>query len=275
MGFFHIFLRYRLPEILQVFGICVSWLFFRPEDLDALALGLWALAMLSAIASAFWINDYFDFEDDRSNFRKAHAVSKHAVLVPGLLSLLLSLGLAPLVSVSLLRTVALVALASFLYSAPIFRLKSRIFAPVIVHFFMGVVFFQSASALTGLSWTGEEVLMAIFWGIILGTGSLGNELVDQAVDERTRIKTVANTYPGLIRKIILGFLGLAFLVFVLLMVIEGLAATLILSTIVAAVYGMQYLNKSSGWSQEDYRRHYRVAAVMIILSFHLELVLRN
>lgn len=266
---------YRFPEIIQVFGICVSMLFFVNQVPDIMTGILWAVAMLASIASAFWLNDYFDFDDDKGNLRKDLHRTKKMVLVPAVGAFIGSMVCSALVSRGVFATAFLIAIASGLYSSPVLRLKSKIFFPFLIHFFMGIVFFQSAATITDFMWTTDAKLMGLFWALVLGTGSLGNELVDQSVDASSKIKTVANTYPSLIRKIIFGTLTFALVVLMADMVYLGLRISQLMSMGLGGLYLGLYVTKSKTMPPATFRKFYRIIFVVMILAFHAEKYFRN
>ena len=266
------FYRYRILEIIQVFGISVSLFFFTlniPEMSEAV---VWSAAMLSSIASAFWLNDYCDFTDDLHNPRKIRYYSRKRLLIFMVLAMVLSFTCSLFISMGLFYIVTVTALVSALYSLPRVRLKSRLYLPFLVHFFMGIIFFLSASQIVEVYFGRELLLMTFFWGLILASGSLGNELVDLEVDRRNQIATIANTFPARARLLMLFVLSLAFFILIINMILLELRYSLTCSVLVAVAFSF-----FKGPSQEAlrFRKLYRYFFVTIILIFHLELLLRG
>lgn len=267
----NIFYRYRFPEIIQIFGISVSLLFFMVNFPDNKVLFYWGLCLLSSIASAFWLNDYFDFQDDQINPRKIRHESRNQILVLALCSLMFSLITACLVSTGLLLTALAIGISSILYSVPFIRLKSRLFVPLVLHFFMGVIFFQSATHAGVVHWSNDVIIMGIFWGLILSSGSLGNELVDHEVDKRMQIKTIANSYPARAQTLIVFIQGLALMLLLLNMLLLELSISFLFTLSLGG--GLVFLRRKNPrrFHAGQFRKLYRMIFAAIIIVFHLEL----
>lgn len=271
----NLFSRYRFPEIIQIFGISFSLIFFLTDFPENKILFLWAASLFTAIASAFWLNDFFDFQDDQINPRKIRHESRTLLLILALGALTASLISGFFVSTGLFLTALTIGISSALYSVPFIRLKSRIFIPLILHFFMGVVFFQSAAHLGEFNWNNEVILMGIFWGLILSSGSLGNELVDHEVDKRMMIRTIANSYPLKAKMMIMIIQALALLILVLNMIHLGLSVSLLFSGLVGMTVIFLQLKNTQEIQAGQFRKLYRLIFAAIIVVFHLELALRG
>lgn len=266
------FYRYRFPEIIQVFGISVSLFFFTLSLPAPSVFLLWSLSILAAIASAFWLNDYCDFEDDLNNPRKIRHHSKRALLVAATIALGVSLVSAIAISQGLFLTVVVTGIISVLYSVPLIRLKSRIFLPFTLHLLMGIIFFQSGAHAIEIHNSTEICLMAIFWGLILASGSLGNELVDQDVDRKMNIATIANTYPARARLFMITVLATSFVVLLANMILMELSFSLLVSIFFAAIV---MFSKRTSLNASEFRKMYRIIFVTIIVIFHLEIAYRG
>lgn len=266
------FSLYRFPEIIQIFGISVSMLFFMTELPGIFTLILWSVSILSSISSAFWLNDYFDFQDDLHNPRKIRHESRRKLLIMSCVSLGISLVTGLIVSRGLFFTGIATGIISILYSTPFIRLKSRLFFPFILHFLMGIVFFQSAIHTWWINVDTEIVLMGIFWGLILSSGSLGNELVDHEVDKRMNIITIANAFPTRARTFMLIVLGASLVTLLTNMILMELIFSVIFCVLISfsAIYF-----KGKSLDPGQFRRAYRIGFVSIIIVFHLEMALRG
>ncbi len=263
-------LRYRILEIFQCLWISLSSLLFVKEIPELRILVIWFSSLFLATGSAFWVNDYFDFQRDLSNPRKVRHTSEKNLSILAFTSLVLSLVIATFISIKFFIYIAFIGMASALYSTPWLHLKSRLFFPVYLHFLLGILFFRNIDAITAFEDTQSSFLMSFFWALILAVGSLGNEMVDENADKKSKIDTIAVRYPGLSFYLILGAEILS------LVVLSYLAHTLnqkisfwtiiLLGTIF--VLGTVYRNLSK--NPDKFRGFYRVIFITIISIFCLE-----
>lgn len=263
-------LRYRILEIFQCLWISLSSLLFVKEIPEIQTLVVWFSALFLATGSAFWLNDYFDFQSDLDNPRKIRHTSAEKLRILAMVSLFLSLALSFFISFKFFIYIAFIGIASALYSTPWLHLKSRLFFPVYLHFLLGILYFRNVDALTSFQDSQSSFLMSFFWALILAVGSLGNEMVDESADKKSQIDTIAVRFPGLSFYLILGAEILS------LFVLSYLAHTLnqkfsfwtivILGTVFVVGTVYRNLSKSPG----KFRRFYRVTFITIISIFCLE-----
>ena len=149
------------------------------------------MALIGQISSSFWLNDYVDYEADKLNPRKIQVPNRNVLLVFSVVAQVMSLIAASLLHTTLFYLILIMLFLSVLYSVPPMQLKKRIMLPFCIHFVMGCLYFMSGAFHQPLTLSSPS----IFWGLILATGSLINEIVDSKADQSSHIKTLANFYP--------------------------------------------------------------------------------
>ncbi len=263
-------LRYRILEIFQCLWISISSLLFVEQLPPPTQLIIWITSLFLATGSAFWLNDYFDFQSDLANPRKVLHTSekklKHLALVSLILSLIISLN----ISIRFFSCIAIIGLASALYSTPWIHLKSRLFFPAGLHFLLGILYFRNIESLATFSDRQSSLTLSIFWALILSVGSLGNELVDRKADALASLETVATKYQTasfwiivIIEMIALVLLGLT-----------SFLANQLVSTGTIVVLGFYFficiIKNRQFLEPEKFRQFYRTVFITMILVFSSE-----
>lgn len=263
-------LQYRILEIFQCLWISLSSLLFIEQIPETQSLVIWFVSLFLATGSAFWLNDYYDFKSDLSNPRKVRHHSEKKLKLLAFTSLILSLILSVLISFQFLMYIAFIGIASALYSSPWLHLKSRLFFPVYLHFLLGILFFRNIDALATFEDTQSSFLMSFFWALILAVGSLGNEMVDEVSDKKSRIDTIAVRYPGLSFYLILGAEVLSLIVLSFLSLTLNMNFSFWSIVLLGSIFILGAVLRKLSQNPEKFRGFYRVIFIMIILIFCLE-----
>ena len=188
-----IILRVRLLEIAQITFIgFVGVLYAAPVALADYA--LWLGALGCQIACAYYLNDFFDWSADTHNPRKPTPLPRPILYKLIVASAVLSFVLAAMLDTRQMIFIGISHIAGVLYSCPPFRWKEKTGAPLVGHFFMGFIYSYSSTML-GRSDAGLiDILWGLFWGIVLASASLNNEIIDAESDRRAGIRTLGNTW---------------------------------------------------------------------------------
>ncbi len=266
-------LRYRILEIFQCLWISLSSLLFLETFPPIPKLIIWISSLFLATGSAFWLNDYFDFQSDLANPRKVRHTSEKKLKLLALISLILSLVLSLSISLRFFSYIAVIGIASALYSTPWLHLKSRLFFPAAIHFLLGIIYFRSIDSLSSFADTQTSLILSLFWALLLSVGSLGNELVDKNADAHASLETVATKYQKLSFWMIVGFetLALALLAFISFHEYQLVSAG---TTVVLGIYFLICVLKNHlHFESEKFRKFYRTVFISMIIVFCSERVL--
>ncbi|MES2527986.1 MAG: UbiA family prenyltransferase [Bdellovibrionota bacterium] len=260
-------LRYRILEIFQCLWISLSALLFVEAFPPIPKLLIWISSLFLATGSAFWLNDYFDFQSDLQNPRKVRHPSARNLKILAFASLGLSLVLAMTLSFRFFTTIAIISIASALYSSPWLHLKSRLFFPAGIHFLLGIVYFRSIESLAPFAHSETALVLSIFWALLLSVGSLGNELVDKKADAEASLETVATKYQTLSFWLIVSFeiLALILLAYISFHENQFVSAGTI---VVLGIYFISCIGKNHlTFESEKFRQFYRIVFIAMIIVF--------
>ncbi len=266
----NLILRYRILEIFQCLWISLSSLLFVEAIPSFTKILIWITSLFLATGSAFWLNDYFDFQSDLSNPRKIQHTSEKKLKLLALASLILSLLLSLTLSLHFFSYIVIIGVASALYSMPKIHLKSRLFFPAVIHFLLGILYFRNIQALTPFAEGLSSITVSIFWALILSVGSLGNELVDKKADAQASLETVATKYQWASFWTIVIFETIAFVLLAWTSFHDNQLISLGTIVVLGFYFIICILKNPHTLAPEKFRQFYRTVFISMIIVFCTE-----
>jgi len=189
--------HFRIYESLQ--GIAPVFIGVLLNTSEPLAMKFLWLILLAFIQQNFiyLFNDFSDVKADLANPRKRDVLKfeKNKLLLPilvlmGAISLVMPITF-PLKSMIFLQ---IGFLAAVFYSMPKIRLKNRVFWPSLLHFIFGLSYFLAGLTFVKGSINFIDLTLALYFGLILLSGGLFNELMDFDFDKSFKKKSLISLF---------------------------------------------------------------------------------
>lgn len=228
--------------------------------------GLYLLTLLLHISGTYFLNDYFDWESDRANPRRRTFIKRPFILlISGSGAMLLSSGLAFKMSVEVGTIFIGLNFLGLAYSVPPLRLKARRPFPILVHAICGAFYFGTALLALKIVPQATDSLYAIFWAVVLASGSLFNEVLDARADQESGIQTLGQNIEFSRAKLILTIVhGCALVVFILAQMVEGFYFSLGAGILFFGLY-LKLVFSTASATPEQYRKVYRWIFALLTL----------
>lgn len=248
----------RPLEILQVWfiGVFACAVIGAPPTAPT---ATYLLVLLFHIAGTYFLNDYFDWSDDRLNPRRTTFLERPVILcVSGAALMVVSSALAFSLNYEVGLIFLMLNLLGLNYSMPPLRLKARQPNPMLIHAICGAFYFATALQALLILPQLSHILYAIFWAIILASGSLYNEVLDHEPDKTSGIITLGQklSFPRAKEAISLVH-GIALCVFILAVYSDRLMVSFFLGLLFLVFYLKFILGSSAASTPESYRAIYR------------------